>query len=58
MYRHTGGQPDADTKENFVLETLLGIRLRGEDEKKGVDVLSEGGVEVRIWRRRDAVSVI
>ena len=29
--------------------------MRGFDAKKGVGVLAEGGGEVRIWRRRDAV---
>ena len=28
------------------------------DAKKGVDILAEGRGEVRIWRRRDAVSAI
>ena len=32
--------------------------MRGANVKKGVDVLAEGGGEVRIWRRREAVSDI
>ena len=32
--------------------------MRGADANKGVDVLAEGGGEVRIRRRQDAVSAI
>ena len=53
-----GARPDDATKENYVLETVLGRRLRGGDAKKGVDVLAEGGVKLIIQRRRDAVSAI
>ena len=53
-----GGGTNADTKENLVLESVWGRRLRGSDEKKGVYVLAEGRREVRIQRRWDAVSDI
>ena len=53
-----GGRPYADTKENPTLETVWGRRLRGADANKDVDVLAEGGRELRIWRRRDAVLAI
>ena len=50
-----GGCPDADTKEIPALESVLWRRLRGVDAEKGVDVLAEGGGELRIQRRRNAV---
>ena len=53
-----GGRLDADTKENTVLEKVSGRRLRGGYSSKVVDVLSEGRVEVRTRKRRDAVSAI
>ena len=53
-----GGRPDTDTKENPVLETGGGRSLRGGDAKKGFYVLDESGGEVRIRRRREAVSEI
>ena len=53
-----GGSPDADTKENPALETVRGRSFRGDDAKKGVDVLAEGGREVISQKRRDSVSDI
>ena len=53
-----GGRPDADTKENPVLKTVLGRRLRGVYANKGVDVLAEGEGEMITQRRRDAVLAI
>ena len=47
-----GGRPDADTKENPVLETVWGRYLIS------VDVLADGGGEARIWRRWETVLAI
>ena len=41
-----------------VLETVWGRHEGRGDAKKGIDVLAEDGREVRIRRRRDAVSAI
>ena len=53
-----GGHPDADAKENIALETIWGRRFRGRNAKKVVDMLDEGGGEVKFWRKWDAVSDI
>ena len=41
-----------------MLNTVRGIRLRGADSKNVIDVLAEGGLKVRIRRKRDVVSAI
>ena len=38
-----------------MLVTVVGGRLRGEDARKGADVLAEGGGKAIIWRRQDTV---
>ena len=53
-----GARPDDATKENYVLETVLGRRLRVGNSKKFVDVCSEGGGKMRFRRRWDAVLAI